>query len=594
MSSSTRRAQTPQKATACVHCRQMKLRCDRLADSLDPCTRCARRKIPCHVDPAFRRTAKRDRLDEMEKELQNMKRMIGPHTRGPIYDVASGTSSIPVASPSEVAAASGPSALPEKATLLYLDVLLSEKSLEGVSIDAYLIKNLLDNYYQNCHPLFPILPPLETFILSYDSCSVLFWAVMVVSTKCLSMHSKLHTQLIEPVRRLASEFTKIENRCVEFVQALLLLCSWPFPFNVSITDTSWMFCGMATHMALQLGLHRPHHQTEFVYRPQQQPEFGPNSTPNEMESSIRRSVWVGCYIVNHSVSGMIGVPATITCDHAILEAMGGSSASIPATIYHQLQIANVKDRVSRLLGQNNQSSSGLQPDPTPFIRILNEELDMLASQQEANWEPEIKITFICARLRLYSFAFLQDIIEEPDAGLTRDSARTEFCLSAYLAAMGLTTIASSRSPKAMFWTAEIWTCIVYATMFLLRLWERSKIYGLDETSIRSAVTQLRGLIAENSKEYDDHLARVCAIIDYLSKDGCADIPLRRPLKFHSRLSSNLVLDTVWHAKERFNLAKGNQPPNDDMSMLDVENWMLSYFEEEQGFPMAEGLGWDMQ
>ena len=434
---------------------------------------------------------------------------------------------------------------------------------------------------------------------------------MVISTKCFSMHSKLHAQLIEPVRRLASEFYKIENRCVGFVQALLLLCSWPFPFNVSINDMSWMFCGMATHMALQLGLHRPHHQTEFVYRPQHQPEFGPNLTPNESENSVRRIVWAGCYIVNHryvcismmylyliwlltnwstSVSSMIGVPATVSCDHAIIEVMG-SSALVPETIHHQLQIANAKDRVSRLLGQNNQLSSGLRQDPTPFIRILNEELDLLASQQRANWGPEIKITFICARLRLYSFAFLQDIIEEPDVEITRVSARTEFSTSAYLAATELTTIASSRSSKAIFWTAEIWACIVYAAMFLLRLWERSKIYGLEETSIRSAVTQLRSLIAENSRENDDHLARVCAIIDYLSRDGYADIPLRRPLKFHSRLSSNLVFDTVWHAKERFNLAKANQLPNDDMSAINMEDWMLSYFEEEQGFPMAEGLGW---
>lgn len=122
---------------------------------------------------------------------------------------------------------------------------------------------------------------------------------MVVGARCSNMHSKLHAQLIEPVRRLASEFNKIENRCVGFVQAMLLLCYWPFPFGVSISDTSWMFCGTATHMALQLGLHRPHHQTEYVYRPYQKPDLGPNSTPNGIEISIRRLVWVGCYVVNH-------------------------------------------------------------------------------------------------------------------------------------------------------------------------------------------------------------------------------------------------------------------------------------------------------
>ncbi|KAK9327201.1 hypothetical protein V1520DRAFT_62955 [Lipomyces starkeyi] len=592
-----------QKATACVHCRQMKLKCDRLATSSATCTRCARRKIVCSVDPAFRRIAKGDRLDKMEKQLQDMKRIIGSHTQGSINDVADRTSSIPVTSPSDATALSAPGASPEKATLLYLNVLLSEKSLEGVSVNAYLIRDLLDNYYQNCHSLFPILPPLETFILAYDSCHFLFWTVMVVSMKCSKMHSKLHAQLIEPLRRLAGEFNNIENRCVGFVQALLLLCCWPFPFDLSISDTSWMFCGMATHMALQLGLHRPHHLTEFVYRPYQQPEFGPNSTPNGIESSIRRLVWAGCYIVNHNVSGTLGVPATIACDNAILEAMG-SSASIPAPMYHQLQIAKVKDRVSRLLGQDDQSCSGLHPDPIPLIRILNEEFNALASQQGASWEPEIKVIFICARLRLFSFAFLQDILEVPGAGLARGSASAEFCTSAYSAAMELTTIATSRPSSAIFWTAEIWACIIYAAMFLLRLGERSQVYGLDDASIRSAISQLRGLVADNSIGHDDHLSRVCAIIDYLSKDGCAHSPRGRPLKFYSRMSSNLVFDTVWHAKERFNLAKGNQIPNSDINLakgnqipnsdmfpLDMENWMLSYLEEEQGFPEAEGSGW---
>lgn len=73
-----------------------------------------------------------------------MKRMIGPHMRGPIYDLASGPSSIPMVSPSEATAVSGPSDLPQKDTLLYLNVPLLEKSLEGISIDAYLIKDLLE------------------------------------------------------------------------------------------------------------------------------------------------------------------------------------------------------------------------------------------------------------------------------------------------------------------------------------------------------------------------------------------------------------------------------------------------------------------
>lgn len=81
----------------------------------------------------------------MEKQLRDMKRIIVSQTQS-INDVANRTLSTPVTSPFEATAvsASGPSALPEKTTLLYLDVLLLEKSLEGISVNAYLIKDLLE------------------------------------------------------------------------------------------------------------------------------------------------------------------------------------------------------------------------------------------------------------------------------------------------------------------------------------------------------------------------------------------------------------------------------------------------------------------
>lgn len=81
----------------------------------------------------------------MEKQLRDMRRIIVSQTQS-INDVANRTLSTPGTSPFEAAAVPGPgpSALPEKATLVYLDILLLEKSLEDVSIDAYLIKDLLE------------------------------------------------------------------------------------------------------------------------------------------------------------------------------------------------------------------------------------------------------------------------------------------------------------------------------------------------------------------------------------------------------------------------------------------------------------------
>jgi hypothetical protein len=90
----------------------------------------------------------------IERELRDMKRMLGIPSQVLIESASDGTASVPavdtprLTTPIEPIILSDPIIPPEKATLLYHDVLLSAKSLEGISIDPYVIKNLLDEYIQ--------------------------------------------------------------------------------------------------------------------------------------------------------------------------------------------------------------------------------------------------------------------------------------------------------------------------------------------------------------------------------------------------------------------------------------------------------------
>ncbi|KAL2835561.1 hypothetical protein BJY01DRAFT_223424 [Aspergillus pseudoustus] len=45
--------------TACVHCRQMKLACDRYKHPTKSCSRCLRTQKPCSVNPEFKRESRR-------------------------------------------------------------------------------------------------------------------------------------------------------------------------------------------------------------------------------------------------------------------------------------------------------------------------------------------------------------------------------------------------------------------------------------------------------------------------------------------------------------------------------------------------------
>lgn len=281
---------------------------------------------------------------------------------------------------------------------------------------------------------------------------------------------------------------------------------------------------------------------------------------------------------SNSISSRLGVPATIDFDNTILEAVTVPEV-VPAIIYHHLKITHIMARISKLLGQNIKSSSGLQRDVIPNIRVFDEELDLLLAQHASSWEPETKIMLISVQLKLYSFAFLHEVDKLPHESQVMHDSFAEVCVSAYKAVMELVVIANSRSKYATFWPAHIWSCLIYAAMFLLRLGEYSQIYKFEEARIRSALATLKVLFAEQSTRNDDHMSRVCAVIEYLSKESWTDIRRRRPVKFQSRMASNLPLDTVWHAKERFNMGRQDQLSNNDVPMLEMENWMLPFWDD---------------
>lgn len=72
------------------------------------------------------------------------------------------------------------------------------------------------------------------------------------------------------------------------VQSLLLICTWPFPTSSTATDPSYQYVGIAVQASLQLGLHRPSHQQDFLkYR----------VTLTQKQLAEREMLWVACKIV---------------------------------------------------------------------------------------------------------------------------------------------------------------------------------------------------------------------------------------------------------------------------------------------------------
>lgn len=111
---------------------------------------------------------------------------------------------------------------------------------------------------------------------------------MAIASKTSEKHLDLYNQLEGPIKRLAEKHTAPTSRSIYFVQALLLLCVWPFPFKQVIDDPSWLYCGLATHMATLLGLHRPQHIVRLL-----------SALDAEIGDFVERSrTWIACFIVD--------------------------------------------------------------------------------------------------------------------------------------------------------------------------------------------------------------------------------------------------------------------------------------------------------
>lgn len=139
---------------------------------------------------------------------------------------------------------------------------------------------------------------MELFILEYDSNRLLLWTILAIASRGLEDQPTLFSSLVDSVRKMAADIYAPQSRSLRTMQALLLLCTWPFPFQQTHNDPSPMYISLATHIGYSLGLHRPHFKADF-----EEITAGPASS-----NSVERKTWYGCFIVNQGYVTRLHAP----------------------------------------------------------------------------------------------------------------------------------------------------------------------------------------------------------------------------------------------------------------------------------------------
>ncbi|RAK95665.1 uncharacterized protein BO80DRAFT_251210 [Aspergillus ibericus CBS 121593] len=261
----------------------------------------------------------------------------------------------------------------EETALLHM----TSQTLERVTLQAHELISLIKEFYANFHPLFPILPSLPDFIKAYDANTLLLWTIIAITSKESPEYSHLCVTLIDPVRSLAGDLYHTQSRNFETIQALLLLCIWPFPFQQTVHDPSPMYCSLATQLSYQLGLHRPNLHMHW--------EYGATA-PNARVDLQRRKAWVGCFVVNHIISTRLGTPSAVQPGRAILSEIAGSSTSeLPAPLLHYAHIAYIGVKALEALGDDASSATGETKYPIPLVTTFDQKLTTMRESLSSKW-----------------------------------------------------------------------------------------------------------------------------------------------------------------------------------------------------------------
>ncbi|KAF4626825.1 hypothetical protein G7Y89_g11331 [Cudoniella acicularis] len=273
------------------------------------------------------------------------------------------------------------------------------------------------HYYRHCPILDTDIPVREL----YYSFPILFWTIIIISSRWHPSLHNLYGCLIEPYRDLLAKTTIRPQKSVEFVQAIVLLCVWPLTVPRQSEDPSWNFCGLATNAGMRMALHRLRANEHLGL--------------SEKASWIRRKTWLALVQANCS----LGWNAGVAISSEVLTSFG---TPLPAPTKVESGFI-VKVLVLRKFSQFSSMIASL-PDKTnswTLVQNLCKDLDSIRDGCENFWNIESDITVLGAQFGLYTLQLEHEAKSHNSGqgGWNQEnlSARRNFMHLAYMAAAKL-------------------------------------------------------------------------------------------------------------------------------------------------------------
>ncbi|XXH02208.1 hypothetical protein Hte_008576 [Hypoxylon texense] len=524
----------------CTECKQSKLRCDSKDRFPNPCSRCQARNLSCTVDPSFRRTPARKRLEAMSRELRELRDQRIADTRA-----GSTTSPDPDTTRSQDSTASAPR--PTVAVLIDDFELMGLESFElrGIVVSKQSVIESFKLFTSIFHPHLPILGPVSLKTV-YRSHPFLFWTIIVIVSLRSPVPSDetLFTRLHEPYTHLLRAEALSAPIPMSKIQALLFLSMWPLPVMHQRDDPSWLYCGIAINAASYMGLHRASAKA--------------GTTPSLYTVGVasgsaheRLNTWLGCFFVSTSLGMHLGLPPmintpsdlanirTILCEHTV-------SREFSLRIRVLLILANF----SSILSHN--SNDGVVD--SSVTQLLDGELDTLKLTFPDGWTSLTDFTILVVKLHVYTL-----VITRARSGTGSREILLKMGLGTALRIIHLANSRfNERIDKGEMMTLtqrektlpkDYYRGLAFATIFLLRHFSLNNSGNAEEHQLAAnhvimAHTIFKTLATHPRDEY----GRVANLFETLCKQTPTPLDDTKP-RHSDRMGASIVLDAITTARE---------------------------------------------
>lgn len=145
----------------------------------------------------------------------------------------------------------------------------------------------LGRYFTHYHPLFPVLHSPPSADPMGEGSRLLFWTIILTAARHDSLHFSLLDALVPAVKDLFWSTIAHPPHMLSSLQAMSILCVWPFPTSSMPLDTTYILAGNLRSAAKHAGMHRADRISDFSRLPV-------SLQPAELQELVK--VWCCIYI----------------------------------------------------------------------------------------------------------------------------------------------------------------------------------------------------------------------------------------------------------------------------------------------------------